>query len=108
MTKSKMTIYLNSEQGVHHVSGHLDNDSDWNDFELELSANAAIKTARVMSKSAIANGDAKTVVILKWNTRRNEWKLIQTYGMTKREKVSVEIDTFVSNMKIEDQFVKYA
>jgi hypothetical protein len=105
---TKMTIYLNSEQGVHHVSGHLDNDSDWNDFEVELSSNAAIKTARLMGKSAIENGDAKTVIILKWNTRRNEWKLIQTYGMTKREKVSAEIDNFVSNMKIEDQFVKYA
>ena len=108
MTNAKMTIYVNSEQGVHYISGHLDTDSNWNDFEVELSSNAAIKTARLMGKSAIANGDAKTVTILKWNTRRNEWKLIQTYGMTKREKINAEIDNFVSNIKIEETYAKYA
>ena len=106
--KADMTIFINSEMGFHHVSGHLDRDNQWNDFESALNANEAIKIARQMGKSAIENGDAKTVEILKFQNRKNEWKLVQTYGMTKTEKQNAEIDCYVQNIKIEEQTIRHS
>ena len=106
--KADMTIFINSEMGFHHVNGCLAKDNSWNDFESALNAKEAIKIARQMGKSAISNGDSNTVEILKWKNRKNEWKLVQTYGMTKMEKKSAEIDVYVQNLKTEEQFVKYA